>query len=112
MAKVDKQQLWTRRIAAGERSGLSRRAWCAAQGLNTHTYDYWRRRLRGAPARQASKERRQALVPIRVRAKRGERSLSPSAMIELALPHGVVLRASSAVDARWLGTLVREVSAC
>jgi hypothetical protein len=34
--------MWARRLAACERSGLSRRAWCAAQGVNVHTLDYWR----------------------------------------------------------------------
>jgi hypothetical protein len=50
MAKTDKQRTWAKRIAAWERSGMSRRPWCAANEANVHTFDYWRRRLRARSA--------------------------------------------------------------
>ena len=100
MDRSSKAALWSKRLAACERSGLSRRAWCAAQGVNMHTLDYWRYRLRRRPAAKVSRSRvrSQALVPIVVcRA-------APSAMastLELRLPGGIELRADS-FDARWL----------
>ena len=45
-----KRQMWERRIAAWQRSGLSRGVWCAAHDVNVHTLDYWRYRLRDAGA--------------------------------------------------------------
>ena len=41
-----KARMWSTRVAAFEASGQRRRAWCAAQGVNIHTLDYWRLKLR------------------------------------------------------------------
>lgn len=112
MARVDKQQLWARRIAAWGRSGMSRRAWCAAQGVSANTLDYWRRRL-GAKSAPAGRVRRKALVPVVLRdgVPRSPRSGS-SATVEVALPGGIALHVPPTVDARWLASLVRELRAC
>lgn len=110
MAKVEKRQIWARRIAACERSGMSRRTWCAAHGLNTNTYGYWHRRLRAPAAPTRTKTRRQTLVPVRVQS--SLRSTSSSTAIEIALPSGIALRTPAAVDVRWLAALVREIGAC
>ena len=107
MAKTDKQRMWTRRIAEWERSGMSRRTWCAANEVSVHTFDYWRRRLREQPLTSASP--RQTLMPVVV--KSAPFASSPAA-IEIALPSGIALRAQSMVDARWLAALVREIGAC
>ena len=106
MAKLDKRQIWAGRIAACERSGMSRRAWCAAHGVNTNTYGYWHRRLRT----QATRSRCQALVPVRVQS--AAHWTASSATIEIALPGGITLRTAAAVDVRWLAALVREIGAC
>lgn len=104
MAKTTKRDVWARRIAGYERSGLSRRAWCEANSVSLHTFDYWRRQLRpGAAHRPRLKH---ALVPIAVRA---AAQVSP---IEVVLPAGVVLRLSSTVDRDWLVGLLRELRAC
>ena len=38
-----KRQAWIDHIAAWTASGQSQRAYCAAQGLRYHAFDYWRR---------------------------------------------------------------------
>lgn len=101
--------LWSKRLAACERSGLSRRAWCSEHGINVHTLDYWRSRLRAQPAKpRKSKRRSQALVPIVVS---GAASALATRAIELRLPGGIELRAAS-LDARWVAALIRELRAC
>ena len=109
MAKVDKRQVWAGRIAACERSGMSRRAWCAANGVAVNSLVYWRRRLRPQPLR-ARGGRRQALVPIVVRD--AARRDAAAASVEIALPGGIVVRAVPTLDVEWLGKLVRELRSC
>jgi len=108
MAKTEKEQLWARRMAEWERSGTSRRKWCAANGLSVYTFDYWRGRLR---SRAVSKPRpRQRLVPVVVKSAAG--APAAAVTIEIALPGGIALRAPATVEARWLAALVREIGAC
>lgn len=38
-----KRQAWIDHIAAWTASGQTQRAYCAAQGLRYHAFDYWRR---------------------------------------------------------------------
>jgi hypothetical protein len=101
MAQSSKAHQWAKRIAAFEGSGLSRRAWCVQQGLNPHTLDYWRSRLREADPAAASA----ALVPIVV-------ADNDAACVEIALPGGTRVRAPDTVDAAWLSALVRGLSGC
>ena len=109
MGKTDKRRLWARRIAAWERSGLGRRAWCASHGVNVHTLDYWRYRLRRVVTVAAKrKARSNALVPIMVKVPLN----AAAAMIEIALTSGVTLRAPVSTEATWLAQVVRELSRC
>lgn len=87
------EKMWAKRIRAFERGGLTRRAWCAREGLSVSTLDYWRRRLRDVEA--------SALVPVVV-------SDAPTAAkaIEISVA-GMQLRVSSAVDADWLSRVLR-----
>lgn len=89
-----KAQLWMQRIAAFERSNLSRRAWCRQEGLNPNTLDYWRSRLRPAT---------KALVPIVV-------ADGSTADVEVALPSGMRLRARNGTDTAWLVGLLRALA--
>lgn len=93
-----KAQVWMKRVAAFERSGLSRRAWCGRQGLNASTLDYWRRQLgeRAVPE----------LVPIVVSGG------VVTADIEIALPGGTRVRVPGTVDAVWLSALLRGIGGC
>ena len=38
-----KRQAWIDHVAAWSGSGQTQRAYCAAQGLSYHAFDYWRR---------------------------------------------------------------------
>jgi len=105
MAELSNRDIWSGRMASWERSGLSRRAWCNRSGVNVHTFDYWRRRLREAPTPRKRKARTE-LVPIRVSAP------SAAAPVELVLPSGVCLRVSSGADVAQVAALVRALVAC
>jgi hypothetical protein len=107
MAKTEKERLWRRRMAQWERSGTSRRAWCAANEVSIHTFDYWRRRLRTGVERRSV---RQKLVPMIVKAVTS--SPSAAATVEIALPGGIALRAPATTDVRWLAALAREIERC
>ncbi len=45
MAKQERLENWTARIAACRGSGMTVRAWCRENGLSEKTYYYWQRRL-------------------------------------------------------------------
>lgn len=94
---TDKRAVWTKRIQAWKRSGLSRAAFCVARRLNVHTFDYWRRTLRPATA----------LVPVMV---------APSAAaadpVEVLLPNGIRLQMPLGGDPESLRSLVAVLRAC
>ena len=102
MAESGKQEIWVERLASWSHSGLNRRAWCGKQGLNVHTFDYWRRRLRDAPALR----KRTSLVPIVLTAP------VASVPLELLLPGGICLRVPSGADVAQAAALVRALGAC
>lgn len=105
MAESGKQAIWATRISSWSRSGLSRRAWCDRHGVNVHTFDYWRRRLREGPVPR-KRRARTALVPIAVAA------AAPEAPLELVLPSGIRLRVPSDADVARVTELVRALGAC
>ncbi len=88
---MSKEMLWAKRVRAFERSGLSRRAWCARENVPLTTLDYWRRRLREADP---------GLVPVVVESAPGAEH------IEIALGD-IRLRLPATVDAVWLCSLLR-----
>lgn len=107
MAESSKAQQWAKRIAAFEGSGVSRRAWCQRQGLNPNTLDYWRSRLRQTNVAATGAQASAALVPIVVAG-----NSAATASIEIALPSGTRVRATSEADPVWLSALVRGLSGC
>ena len=107
MAESSKAQQWSKRIAEFEGSGVSRRAWCRQQGLNPNTLDYWRSRLRRANVTATGARVSAALVPIVVAG-----NSVAVASIEIALPSGTRVRATSEADPVWLSALVRGLSGC
>jgi hypothetical protein len=114
MDTTNKREQWVQRLAAFERSGLSRRAWCSAQGVNVNTLDYWCRRLRVAPA---TGPRSPALVPIVVRAGMSAPAptfapSTPVVTIELEWPNGLRLRTALDANVLELAALVRALSPC
>jgi hypothetical protein len=115
-----KARMWAERIAAFERSDLSRRAWCAQNGVNKNTLDYWRKRLSAPadlPSREAPVERDNTLAaamprvaPIVVAMQQQDAGLVAPVVIEV--PHGVRMRADVGTDAAWLTALVRGIAGC
>jgi len=91
-----KAQLWSKRIAAFEGSGLSRRAWCRRKGLNLATMRYWISRLPKSGL---------ARVPIVV-----ARDETGVADVEITLRSGLRVRTPRGTDASWLADLVRALS--
>ena len=104
MAETSKQAVWVARMALWSRSGLSRGAWCARHGVNVHTFDYWRRRLRELPALR--KRAGTALVPIRVTA------ATAAERLEVILPSGVRLHVPGGVDVAQVAELMRALGVC
>ncbi|MBN2899717.1 MAG: hypothetical protein JXO44_13190 [Clostridia bacterium] len=45
MRSGDKIVLWQSRLDAQKTSGLSRRAWCEANQVNFHNFQYWHKKL-------------------------------------------------------------------
>lgn len=107
MADAGKREVWIRRMAAWTRSGLSRRAWCGKHGLNVHTFDYWRRRLRAEPKpRRGRRSTGKGLVPIVV---------APAlavAAVELRLPDGLQLSIPPGADPAQVAALIRALQEC
>lgn len=83
-----KREQWMKRMRSWERSGLTRAAFCRSRGLNLHTFDYWRRTLRGGST---------ALVPVVVAPREATRSVC-NALIEVVLPDGIRLRVPSGCE--------------
>lgn len=121
-----KAALWSTRMAAFEASGQGRRRWCATQGLNVNTFNYWRCRLRDLSAatmpaspllsrpRNAPNKRPPItapdLVPVLVRSTSAFARVSASTLVELEWPNGVRLRTTLSVPE--LGTMVRALMSC
>jgi len=74
MTRSEQAELWAQRIATWKSSELSRRAFCAREGLSYDTHRRWTYRLDEA-GRQAESSSRPRLVPIRIAA-RGSRPAS------------------------------------
>src|ERR1700730_13064728 len=81
---------WREGTAERERSGVSVRRFCKAQGIGEHLFYYWRRRLREQqpPMRFALVERGPA-----------RQELASEASLELILASGERLRIGAGVDA-------------
>lgn len=105
MSESSKQALWLSRIGSWRRSGLSRRVWCDRQGVNVHTFDYWRRRLREVSV-PSKRKARASLVPIAVV------PAAPLVALELVLPSGLRIRVPEGADAGRVAAWVRALGAC
>ena len=125
MAMASKRERWTLRVAEFDRSGLSRRAWCASHGVNLSTLDYWRCRVGEVAGSGRARVRKRGeavvqvaraltVVPLRVRAPVATNK--PLAMVvadrsELVLEvaDGVRLLLPQCTGAPWLALLLREL---
>ncbi|MBI5752385.1 MAG: hypothetical protein HZA59_09615 [Hydrogenophilales bacterium] len=84
-----KLSYWQQHFTRWESSGLSRRAYCAREGLALSTFDYWRRQTR-ANADQPSNAAL-TLVPVQVERRPDHTTLRSPAGWELTLPVSVEL---------------------
>lgn len=109
MADSKQARVWARRVAAFERSEQTRGAWCAEQGVNANTLDYWRRKLKLGST---------ALVPIviepaaRVTPVDRSNAVGGAALVEIALPNGTQIRVLPGTDALWLASLLQSLRTC
>jgi hypothetical protein len=86
---------WRALVSAFAKSGLSRRAFCARQGVPVSTLDWWRKRLGVVPRAGASRAGSDALfveLSPPVSATSDTRDSVPAWDVELDLGAGVVLR--------------------
>ncbi len=107
---------WAKHIEEWKGSGLDAEDYGRRHGIAPKKLYWWswflRARMKRATvpggAKLALVPRRQAtLLPVRVRAQPAvRRATAPASGIEVALPSGAVVRATSAVDPVWLGRLV------
>ncbi len=100
-----------RHVLAWQASGQTRAVYCATQGINVCTFDYWRRRekLVSPLATQALNSRISPLVPVIVRP-------APLAVLTeagLSVDCGNVrIRLPQNISASWVSELVRGLFAC
>lgn len=111
MTMQGKREQWAERIAAWERSGLSRRVWCAEHGVNVHTLDYWRRQLGGRRQGPRPRKAGAALVPVMV-APLPSPAPAPAPGLTVRLPNGLVLQVPLAADAARVAQWVQSLQAC
>ena len=95
----EKEQFWRRMVAQQRQSAGTIRAFCEREGLSQPSFYQWRRELarrdRTPRARRDAAGRDAAtFVPIQV--------VAEAALIEIALPGGVVVRVRAGADAATL----------
>jgi hypothetical protein len=87
---------WHALVSAFEKSGTSRRAFCARHGVALSTFDWWRKRLRAVPREaHAGRAERDALfveLTAPAAALADSRRVVPAWDLELELGAGMVLR--------------------
>ena len=100
-----KERFWRRMMRQWRRSGLSVRAFCAEHGLSEPSFYNWRRTIAERDERDEAsvpgasrKSARPAFVPLRV--------IDASAMLEVALQRGLVVRVPRGFDADTLRRLL------
>jgi len=100
------ERRWRGILAAFGRSGLSVRAFCRARSISEPSFYSWRREL-ARRDRVVAKSAMPAFVPVTV---------VPSAVIEVVLPSGVMVRVPTGADethaVRLIRGLTAEASAC
>ncbi len=87
---VSNKNQWHGRIAEHERSGVSVRRYCEAQGIGQHLFYYWRKRLR---------EQQQPMRFALVESRPARQEPASEGGLELILASGERLRIGARVDA-------------
>ncbi len=110
--KRESSKVWARRVSAWRRSGLSGGKFARDQGLKESTLYRWGRRIDEEDAVLAPEA---TFAQVRVRspaAPRPTQTTPSSAMIEVVLTSGRVLRVIGPVDAGQLRAVVEALEAC
>ena len=107
----DRRRYWRDLIERQQTSGLNIARFCADVGVSQNSFYVWKKRLlTTAPARQATTVRRKhrrkkavakSLVPVRIVTDVGHQPPTAKA-IEVAWPHGIVLRIPAGCDSKTL----------
>jgi transposase len=97
---AEREQFWRQTVADWEKSGESVAVFCARRGLQATSFYAWRRTLRGRDGQQAP--RRPTWVPLRV---------VPDAILEVALPSGLIVRVPAGVEPSTAATLIAALRA-
>ena len=90
----EKEQFWRRMLAQQRQSAGTIRAFCEREGLSQPSFYQWRRELARRDRAQVARRGVATFVPIQV--------VPEVALIEIALPGGVVVRVRAGADAATL----------
>jgi hypothetical protein len=91
--------LWVERLARFATAEQPVTAFCAAEGVSTNAFFYWKRRL-AAPA--VASDTPPSFVPIRV---------APTIPVEVVLPSGATLRLAPGCDLAFVRCLIDALAA-
>lgn len=64
MSKEESRQEWEKRVERWSNSGLSKQAWCRAEGIQYKTFLYWTKKLSQEGETKGSDEAAARFVPI------------------------------------------------
>jgi transposase len=100
------RQTWVERLARFADSGLRPAQFCTEEGVSLPSFYAWKRRLATealdpATAVPSARDPGPRLLPVRLPA--------PTALLELALPGGAVLRIPPGADLAWVRSLVEAL---
>jgi hypothetical protein len=111
-----KRREWAKHIEDWKRSGLEAADYGKRHGMDPKKLYWWswflrarakRARVPGGAKLALLPRPQAAVLPVRLRALPARRQATGEvSRVEVALPSGAVIRATSAVDAAWLGKLV------
>ena len=97
-----REPYWRLVLDRWNRSGLSGRAFCLAEGVSVPSFYWWRREL------QRRDQPKSAFLPVHVLADKAE---SPAGSIEVVLANGRCLRVGAGFDPRTLVQVVELLEA-
>lgn len=98
-SRANVRQVWVERLRRFASSGLPVAAFCAQEGVSAPSFYSWKRRLADEAPAARTDGPGPRLLPVYLQ--------PPAASLELALPHGGVLRIPQGADEDTLRCLLR-----